>query len=243
MIVKKFKKKSSLGPLWLQNLGRSPLRLANPRRRHSLWKTDSEKLIFKQAWNDMWRQLRWGFQGLSWTGARQIWYPVISPLKWRQDQQLPSLWVRWWNMWFGPRLMSPWQPGNIFIQNNIVVLLFFCTHLPSFICYHSLYVCVLAVCGRPPVFSCHVCWSFWCVCEVTLWPNRPVEERCVTGRGREPDPPGAEWAAMLSEGIWSRAAVEGVEVDRGIQPHTTRTDGRAGKHFCVKSKFIFKVLN
>lgn len=41
---------------------------------------------------------------------------------------------------------------------------FFCTHLPSFICYHSLYVCVLAVCGRLPVFRCHVCCSSWCVC-------------------------------------------------------------------------------
>lgn len=113
-----------LGTLWLQNPGLTPLRLANPARRHSLWKTDSEKSIFKQAWNDMWRQPRWGFRGLSWTGARQIWYPVISSLKWRQDQQLPSLWVRWWNVWFGPRLVSPWQPGNIFIQDNIVVLLF-----------------------------------------------------------------------------------------------------------------------
>lgn len=68
-----------------------PSRLANPARRHYLWKTDLEKLIFKEASDDMWRQLRWGLYSLSWTGAGQIWYPVILPLKWRQDQQLPSL--------------------------------------------------------------------------------------------------------------------------------------------------------
>lgn len=182
------------------------------------------------------------FRAFHETGARQIWYPVILLLKWRQDQQLPSLWDRWWNVWFGPRLMSPWQPGNIFIQDNIVVMLFL-LHPPTpplFVTTACMCVCVLAVCSRLHVFRCHVCCSFWCVCKAALWPNRPVEERRVTGCYREPDPPRAERAAMLSEGIWSRSAVEGLEVDRGIQPHTMRSDGRAGTHFFL---CVYKIRN
>lgn len=172
-------------------------RFANPALHHYLWKTDL-KINFQPGigWCVTAAKLR--FQSLSWTRVEQIWYPIISPLKWRQDQQLPSLWDWWWNVWFGRRLTVPWQPGNIFIRDNIVV--FFLPPLPPLfvatacVYLHSrLAACVsvrCACCVRSLVFLCVRCHAD----QTNLW-RRDV---CV-----KPDPVFAgevKQAAMLSDG-------------------------------------------